>query len=130
VNKLIIIGNLTHDPVSRTVAGDKSVCNFNVAVNQRRGDNRCIFFRVAVWGKAGENCQRFLAKGSKVMVEGNVSSRAYSSKEGEAKASLEVFAEDVEFLYTKPREPEQKAEKDYHGLGDFTELPEDELPFN
>lgn len=100
MNHLAIIGNLTRDPESRSV-GDKTVCNFTVAVNRRRkaeGQPDADFFRVAAWGHMGENCQKFLSKGRKVSVVGTVSVRPYLDKEGKAAASLEVFAEDVEFL--------------------------------
>lgn len=102
MQKLIIVGNLTRDPESRNV-GEKSVCNFTVAVNRRRkieGQPEADFFRVAAWGKLGENCQKFLTKGRKVSVVGTVSAHAFAQKDGSPGASLEVFAEDVEFLST------------------------------
>ena len=101
MNRLIIIGNLTRDPESKDV-GDKRVCNFNVAVNRRKrdenGNNVADFFRVSAWGKTGENCQKYLSKGKKVAVVGQVSVHAYSKQDGTPAGSLEVFAEDVEFL--------------------------------
>lgn len=125
MNKLIIIGNLTHSPDTRTV-NDKTVCNFTVAVNSKRsGAEDATFFRVAAWNKTGENCQKYLVKGSRVAVEGSVSTRAYMSKENEPKASLEVFAQNVEFLGAKQasNEPAQASP------GGFTEVSEEELPF-
>lgn len=100
MNKLTIIGNVTRDPESKTV-GTNTVCNFTVAVNRRKsveGQPDSDFFRVAAWGKLGENCSRYIHKGMKVAVEGSVSCRAYISNDGTAKASLEVMANDVEFL--------------------------------
>lgn len=103
MNKAFIIGNLTRDPESRNV-GDKTVCNFTVAVNRRSvradsGEPDADFFRVAAWGKTGESCQKYLSKGRKVCVIGRISARAYADRQsGEPKASLEIMAEDVEFL--------------------------------
>lgn len=100
MQKLVIVGNLTRDPESRSV-GDKTVCNFTVAVNRRKksdGTQEADFFRAAAWGKLGDNCQKYLAKGRKVCVVGTVSVRAYADKNGQPAASMEVFAEQVEFL--------------------------------
>ena len=112
MNSLHIIGNLTRDPESRSV-GDKTVCNFTVAVNRRKTQQNqnpeTDFFRVAAWGKMGENCQKYLAKGKKVAVTGNVSVHAYQDKEGKAQASMEVFAQDVEFLSSAGNGDEQSA---------------------
>lgn len=100
MNKVIIIGNLTQDPSTRTVgtqSGDTTVCSFTVAVN-RRGGQEADFFTVSAWRALGENCQKYLAKGRKVAVEGTVSARAYKDRDGNARAQLEVQAQNVEFL--------------------------------
>lgn len=110
MNSCTIIGNLTRDPEYREVPSSSSggVCNFTVAVN-RRGSDDADFFRIAVWGKLGEVCAQYLAKGRKVYVRGAVSASAYVDKEDEARASLEITAQDVEFLSPKADDqPEQK----------------------
>ena len=113
MNKLTIIGNLTRDPDTRTVSSGKTVCSFTVAVNRRHSSNsnqpEADFFRVSCWDKLGESCQRFLAKGRKVAVVGPVSVSSYEAKDGGGtKFSLEVRAEDVEFL--SPKEQSDAAE--------------------
>ena len=100
MNKLFITGNLTGDPELRTTNNGKSVCSFSVAVNRKRkidGQPDADFFRVSAWGALGENCAKFLAKGRKVGVSGSVSVHTYDSH-GETRASMEVMADDVEFL--------------------------------
>lgn len=100
MNKLTIIGNLTADPELRTIPSGVSVCTFTVAVNRRTGkeDRQTDFFRVTAWRQLGENCSRYLTKGKKVAVVGEVSARAFEGKDGTLRASLEVTADDVEFL--------------------------------
>lgn len=101
MNKLIIIGNLTADPELRTIPSGVSVCTFTVAVNRRfssKEERQTDFFRVAAWRQLGENCSKFLSKGRKVCVIGEVTARAYEGKDGTLRASLEVTADDVEFL--------------------------------
>ena len=100
MNKLTIIGNLTADPELRTIPSGVSVCTFTVAVNRRSGkeDRQTDFFRVTAWRQLGENCSRYLTKGKKVAVVGEVTARAFEGKDGTLRASLEVTADDVEFL--------------------------------
>lgn len=101
MNKAHVIGNLTSDPELRTTPNGINVCTFTVAVNRRRkaeGQPDADFFRVSAWRQLGENCAKYLAKGRKVAVVGEVSARAYQGKDGQPKASLELTADDVEFL--------------------------------
>lgn len=106
MNKLTIIGNLTKDPELRSTPDGVSVCDFTVAVNRRNkreGQPDADFFHVSVWRKLGENCAKFLSKGRKVCCVGSVSVRTYQTQSGETRASLEVTAEDVEFLSSNSR---------------------------
>jgi single-strand DNA-binding protein len=143
MNKLTIIGNLTRDPELRTTPNGVSVCDFTVAVNRRnRRDDQnqpeADFFRVTAWRQLGENCARFLAKGRKVCVIGPVSARSYTANDGTTRVSLEVTADDVEFLspkgeaessgsYTAPAAPAAPS-ADSQAAG-FTAVETDELPF-
>ena len=84
-------------------SGDK-VCNFNVAVNNvyndRSGERRTdtTWFRVAVYGRQAENCNRYLNRGSQVLVTGRVKSNAFMGNDGQPRASLEVRAQTVRFM--------------------------------
>lgn len=105
MNRLIIIGNCTKDPELRTTQNGKSVCTFNVAVNRRKKANEqqpdADFFRVTVWDALGENCAKYLTKGKKVGVVGSVSIHVYTNSKGEPGASMEVMAQEVEFLSSR-----------------------------
>lgn len=102
MNKLTIIGNLTRDPELRTTASGVNVCSFTVAVNKRSkkdGEQQdADFFRVSAWRGLADVCSKYLAKGRKVAVVGSVSLHTYESQNGKQGASLEVVADDVEFL--------------------------------
>jgi single stranded DNA-binding protein (ssb) len=144
MNKLTIIGNLTRDPELRTTPNGINVCDFTVAVNRRNrrddqnGQPEADFFRVTAWRQLGENCARFLAKGRKVCVVGPVSARSYTANDGTTRVSLEVTADDVEFLsprgesegagsYAAPAAaPASSSESQAAG---FTAVETDELPF-
>ena len=140
MNKLTIIGNLTRDPELRTTPNGYTVCDFTVAVNRRRGQNAANgqpetdFFRVTAWRQLGENCAKYLAKGRKVCVMGPVTARTYQANDGTTRVSLEVTAEDVEFLSS--RNDDQAAGSSYAPApapvaqnNGFTAVETDELPF-
>lgn len=104
MNKLTIIGNLTRDPELRTTTSGINVCSFTVAVNRRRHEGQepeADFFQVAAWRQLGENCAQYLAKGRKVAVVGPVSFRTYTANDGTTRATLNVTADEVEFLTPK-----------------------------
>ena len=98
MNKLAIIGSLGRDPELRSTPNGIPVCTFTIAVNGRKQDEPATFFRVTAWRQLGENCNRYLAKGKKVFVSGPVSVSTYTAKDGSTRASMEITAEDVEFL--------------------------------
>lgn len=113
MQKLIITGNLTQDPILRHTQDGTPVCSMTVAVNRKKTANNqdpgADYFNVSAWQVIGENCAKFLSKGNKVCVVGRVSLRTWEtdSKHG---ASLEVLAEDVEFLSPRVSDPETPAE--------------------
>lgn len=105
MNKLTIIGNLTHDPELRTTTSGKDICNFTVAVNRPRRNGQeqgADFFKVSAWEEKAKLCASYLKKGKKVCVIGPVSVRTYTSEhDGLTRASLEVTASEVEFISPK-----------------------------
>ena len=131
MNKIILIGNLTSDPELRGTPTGHKVCSFGIAVNDRRGgEQNTQFFRVSVWDKMGESCQTYLSKGKKVFVSGPLTVRTYSKHDGSTGVSLEITANDVEFL--SPRE--EKGAGGYFPAptvpqGSMTPVETDELPF-
>lgn len=103
MNRMTLIGNLTRDPQLRQVQtknGQAPVCSFGVAVNRRNngGQDEADYFNVTVWNRMGEACAKYLAKGSKVYVSGPISVRTYQASDGSTRASMEIMANDVEFL--------------------------------
>lgn len=128
MNKLIIVGNLTADPELRSTQSGKSVCNFTVAVNERRGEQQeAKFFRVAAWNNLAENIKHYLHKGSKVLVVGQVGCEAYKASDGSPRASLTVLANEVEFLNSRSESQDaQEQPKPHEPMP--VETPDD-LPF-
>ena len=134
MNKVFIVGNLTRDPELRTVRDGIAVCSFTVAVNRRNhgaeaGQPEADFFRVTAWRGLGENCNRFLAKGKKVSVVGPVSVSTYTAQDGTTRATLEVRADDVEFLTPKSEANGVVAQPRVDAQTGFVQVEDDELPF-
>ena len=141
MNKIILIGNLTRDPELKTTPNGYSVCEFTIAVNdrnarrQQNGQDSAQFFRISAWRQLGENCQRYLAKGRKVYVSGPLTARTYQANDGTTRVSLEVQADDVEFLSSRNDDqaggyaPAPSAPALMAQSSGFTAVETDELPF-
>ena len=139
MNRIFLIGNLCRDPELRTTPNGIAVATFTVAVNRRKqeaGQPEADFFRVTAWRQLGENCARYLAKGRKVAVVGPVRVQTYQANDGTTRASLEVTAEDVEFLTPRGEAEPAKTLDDDRGFvkveakSGFVEIdPGDDLPF-
>lgn len=104
MNKIVIIGNLGRDPEMKYTPDGQAVTSFSVGSNRRwktsSGESReeTDWFNVSAWGKSAESCNTYLAKGSQVYVEGRLKVRMYSDRSGEQKISLDVSADQVQFL--------------------------------
>jgi single-strand DNA-binding protein len=104
LNKVFLMGNLTRDPELRHTAQGTSVANFSIAVNRnfRSSDGNfkkeVNFFNIIVWGRAGENCQKYLSKGRPVLVEGRLQNRKYETQDGQKRQVTEIVADNVQFL--------------------------------
>lgn len=121
VNKVLLIGRLGSDPVSRETPSGVALTRFSVATSQRRrravaavneagvtestpplsgeeDKESTVWHRVVAWGKEGEVCARYLKKGAPVFVEGTLRSNRYTGKDGLERTDLEVHADRVSFL--------------------------------
>lgn len=101
INRVTLSGNLTRDPEVR-MAGSTPVCEFGLAVNERKKDQSGEwvdvpnFFDVVMWGARGESVAKYLSKGDKVMIAGRLRWRQWES-DGQKRSKVEVVAEDIEF---------------------------------
>ncbi len=105
VNKVIIVGRLGADPEVKFTAGNQAVARLSVATSESWTDKasgqkqeRTEWHRVVVWGKLGELCGKYLAKGRQVYVEGRLQTRSWEDNQGQKKYTTEVVANNVQFL--------------------------------
>ncbi len=129
MNKVFLVGNLTRDPELTTVgANNASVCKFGIAVNRRVGGNQeTDFYNITAWRMLGENCAKFIKKGSKVAISGDIQIRNYEDKEGNKRTSVEVTADAVEFLDRKGDSPSNSY--DQTSNVEMKPIADDSLPF-
>lgn len=99
MNNVILIGRLVRDPELRYTSGSQmAVCKFTLAIDRRsREEKKTDFPNVICFGKTAENCEKFLAKGRKVAVQGRLQTGSYE-KDGVKHYTTDVIADNVEFL--------------------------------
>jgi len=104
-NKVILMGNLTRDPESRTTPNGQSVTNFSLAVNRTwkgadgQQNEDVSYIDCVAWGKPGEIIAQYLGKGRAVLVSGRLDQRSWDDKEsGQKRSKIEVVVEDFNFV--------------------------------
>lgn len=103
IARVVITGNLTHDPELRHTAGGYAVCTLRVAVNSREkqdgnwGDYTS-YFDVTVWGNQGDACATHLSKGRPVAVDGRLREDRWEAKDGSKRSAVKIVADTVQFL--------------------------------
>lgn len=107
LNKVQLIGNLTRDPELRYTPSGAAVCTFGIATNRSwttdtgEKHEEPDFHNIVAWNKLGELCSQLLAKGRKVYVEGRLSTRSWTSQDGQQRSRTEVVIEDMILLDSK-----------------------------
>ena len=106
MNRVFVTGNLCRDIELRYIPDGTAVGSFSIAVNEKYKDKETTsFFNVTVWGKQAENCAKYIGKGSKVLIEGNLKQDTWE-KDGQKHQMVKINAQRVEFI-GKPREQAQ-----------------------
>ncbi|MCA9561864.1 MAG: single-stranded DNA-binding protein [Myxococcales bacterium] len=101
----MLIGRLGRDPELRYTQGNQAVTTLRVATSENWKDKTSgerkeatEWHRVVVWGRQAENCNKFLAKGRQVYIEGTLRTREWEDKDGNRRFTTEVVARNVQFL--------------------------------
>ncbi|RMD99855.1 MAG: single-stranded DNA-binding protein [Calditrichaeota bacterium] len=108
INMVMIAGNLTSDPSFRRTTNGTPVANFYIASNRRFKDNtgqwreNVCYVGVVAWYKLAESCYENLHKGSAVLIDGELQSRAWKNQDGSTKNVVEIKARRIQFLNKRP----------------------------
>jgi single-strand DNA-binding protein len=128
INRVVLTGNLTHDPELRSTNTGTSVCRLRVACNTRRKDgsgnwvDKPNYFDVTVWGAQGENCANYLSRGRPVAIDGRLEWREFQDKDGNKRQAVDIIADSVQFLGSR----EDAGNGGNGGSGRFT--PQSDVP--
>jgi len=123
VNQVILAGHLTRDPEVRTLAADRAVANFALAINRRyksaEGEAKedVTFIEVEAWGRTGELVGQYLVKGSPCYIEGRLKLDVWTDKDGQKRSRIKVVAENVQFLGRRPDAGAPGSDGEETGLG-------------
>ena len=104
INRVLIAGRLTRDPELRYTPNGKAVCSFSLAVNRRYKDasgqwqDDTTYVNIVCWMNIAELVNRYLHKGSPVLVEGRLESRSWETEAGQKRSTIEIRADQVGFL--------------------------------
>ncbi len=104
LNKVILIGNLTHDPEMRYTPQGTAVCTFSIATNRQwkteSGEIKedAEFHRIVAWDKLAEICSQMLKKGKKVYVEGRLQTRKWEGQDGNTRYITEIVISEMILL--------------------------------
>ncbi len=107
MNKVIIMGRLTRDPEVRYSQGENAIAiaKYSVAVDRRNvrqdAEQTADFINVTAFGKGGEFAEKYLHRGTKVLVTGRLQTGSYTNKDGVKVYTTDVIAEDQEFAESK-----------------------------
>lgn len=132
MQKISFIGRLTRDVDLKTTPNGVQVASFTVAVGRKQknkdGEKATDFYNCVVWRQLADVCHKYLSKGKKCYIEGELQPRMYQSKSGETKLSLDVQVSEIEFLSPKSEERSDADESGIDASG-FENVSSDSIPF-
>lgn len=128
LNKVFLIGRLTHDPEIRTTPSGQMVCNFGLATNRvwtnqqtNQREEKTEYHNIVLWRRLAEIASQYLKKGSLVLIEGRIQTRNWEDSSGSKRYKTEIVAENLQlgpktlaaqpFGEPQPQKPEAPREK-------------------
>ncbi len=146
LNKVVLMGRLTADPVLRHTQANTSVATFSLAVNRsfagKDGVREADFFDIVCWRNTADFVSKYFTKGIQVVVSGRLQARNWKDQQGNNRKTVEVIADEVFFAegkrdgsapradYSAPASTAPAPAFESDETDDFLELSEnDALPF-
>lgn len=137
LNRVCVMGRLTHDPELRNTQSGTAVVSFSLAVDRdfkdkQTGEKEADFLEVVAWRNTAEFVSKYFAKGRMAVVEGRLQTRTWTDKDGNKRKATEIMADNVYFGDSKQsnnNQTQQGYTPDYGSTatpGTFTELPGDD----
>lgn len=136
MNKVILLGRLTRDPeVSYGGENHIAYARYGIAVNRRYhrdGEPAADFFNCVSFGKAAEFVEKYLRKGTKILLEGELRNNNYTNQAGETVYSIQIVTNNIEFAESKKAAQgnQMSGTADADGFSTIPDDLDEELPFN
>lgn len=131
MNNVVLIGRLTKDPEVRRVDEKMAIATLSLAIDRpvkKDGEKKTDFPRVTVFGRQAESCEKYLAKGMLVGIQGSIQTGSYTNKDGQTVYTTGVVANRVKFLEWKKQGEGQPQSGDGIPEG-FAPITDDDIPF-
>lgn len=128
MNKVILMGRLTKDPDVRVSQdGSTTIARYTLAVDRRMKKDEADFISVVAFGKSAEFAEKYLHKGTKIVLSGHIQTGSFTNKEGQKVYTTDVVAEDQEFAESKKTETSSISSDE--GFLNVPDTDDEELPF-
>ena len=134
MNKVILIGRLTADPIVTRTSDGKAVARYKLAVDRKSRDHAADFISCVAFDKRGEFAEVYLKKGTKIAVTGRIQTGDYTNKQGQKVYTTDVVIDEQEFCESK-RAQQEETQEEPQGVQNsgFFDIPDDvekDLPFS
>ena len=133
MNKVILMGRLTHDPDIRYSQGENAtaVARYTLAVNRsfkREGEPDADFINCVAFGRAAEFAEKYFKKGSRILISGRIQTGSYTDRDGHKVYTTDVIVETQEFAESKQQEKREETSPD--GFMNIPDGIDEQLPFS
>ena len=137
MNKVLMCGRLTRDPEVRYGDNQKAVARFSLAVDRKfakEGDPTTDFFNCTAFGKTAEFIEKYVVKGTKLIITGRIQNDNYTNKDGQTVYSVQILVDELEFAESKKGasgsgQVHEQGETPVQGFQNIPNGIDDELPF-
>ena len=122
MNKIMLIGNLGRDPDGKYTNDGTAITTFTLAVTRKyttsggEAKEETEWFSIVAWRKLAEICNQYLKKGKKVYIEGRLTQRKYTDRDGILRTAVEVVASEMEMLSPKQDSDTEESEADVDAI--------------
>lgn len=133
MNKVILMGRLTREPEVRYLQGESqtAVARYTLAVNRtfkRDGEPDADFINCVAFGRAAEFAEKYLKKGSRILISGRIQTGSYTDRDGRKVYTTDVIVETQEFTESKQQEKREETSPD--GFMNIPDGIDEQLPFS
>lgn len=130
INHFVLQGRLVRDPELRQTQSGVSVCGFTVAWSEKYKETETqLFMDCNAWRGIGELVSRNFSKGKEIIVEGKLSTRSYTTKDGRDAKKIEMTVERVHFCGPKQSSDNRPAVPEPQSFAEIPDSDDSELPF-